>query len=97
MKQTQLRDYTIKPGQLKDFVRVWENGVRPIRQKRGFVVEGAWTIPTEERFVWVVSYDRPDGFEAAVKAYMESPERKALDPDPASFIVTQRVAFIDPV
>jgi len=97
VKQTQLRDYTIKPGQLAAFVQVWKNGVRPIREKRGFVVEGAWTIPTEDRFVWLVSYDKPDGFEAAVKAYMESPERKALDPDPASFIVTQRVAFIDPV
>ena len=67
MKQTQLRDYTIKPGQLTDFVRVWRTGVRPIREERGFVVEGAWTIPSEERFVWVVSYDRPDGFEAAAK------------------------------
>jgi len=97
VKQTQLRDYTIKPGQLADFVQVWKNGVRPIRLKRGFVIEGAWAIPTEDRFVWVVSYDKPDGFEAAVKAYMESPERKALDPDPASFIVAQRIAFIEPV
>ena len=97
MKTTQLRDYTIKPGQLQDFLRIWKNGVRPLRLKRGFVIEGAWVIPTEERFVWVVSYDKPDGFEAAVKAYNESPERKALDPDPASLIAVQRIAFIDPV
>ena len=67
------------------------------RGTRGFVVEGAWKIPTEERFVWVVSYDRPDGWDAANAAYYDSPERKTMDPDPASFIQSQRTAFIDPV
>jgi NIPSNAP len=97
VKTTQLRDYTIKPGQLDDFVRAWSRGVRPLRLKRGFVIEGAWRIPSEERFVWVVSYDKPDGWEAANKAYYDSPERKAMDPDPAKLILSQRVAFIDPV
>jgi hypothetical protein len=97
VKTTQLRDYTIKPGQLGAFVSGWSKGVRPLRQKRGFVVEGSWTIPAEERFVWVVSYDGPDGWEAANKAYYDSPERKSMDPDPAKLIVSQRTAFIDPV
>jgi len=44
-----------------------------------------------------VSYDSPDGWEAANKAYYDSPERKAMDPDPASFILSQRTAFIDRV
>ena len=35
VKTTQLRDYTIKPGQLEDFVSAWSKGVRPLRQKRG--------------------------------------------------------------
>ena len=97
VKTTQLRDYTIKPGQLDRFVEVWRTSVRPLREKTGFVVEGAWKVPSEEHFVWIVSYDRPDGWEAANTAYYESPERKAMDPDPASFIISQRTAFIDPV
>ena len=97
MKRTQLRDYTIKPGQLEAFVSAWSKGVRPLRLKRGFVIEGAWKIPAEERFVWVVSYDKPDGWEAANKAYYDSPERKAMDPDPAKLILSQRTAFIDRV
>lgn len=94
---TQLRDYTIKPGQLDRFVDAWSRGVRPLRLKRGFVIEGAWKIPSEERFVWVVSYDGADGFDAATKAYYDSPERKAMDPDPAGLILTTRTAFIDRV
>ena len=67
------------------------------REKKGFVIEGAWKIPSEERFVWVVAYDGPDDWEAANRAYYDSPERKAMDPDPASFIVAQRTVFIDSV
>ena len=97
MKTTQLRDYTIKPGELDRFAELWRTKIRPLREKTGFVVEGAWKVPTEERFVWVVSYDRPDGWEAANKSYYDSPERKAMDPDPASLILSQRTAFIDRV
>ena len=96
-KTTQLRDYTIKPGQLDRFVELWRRGVRPLREKQGFVVEGAWKIPSEDRFVWIVSYERSDGWEAANNAYYASPERKAMDPDPASLIQAQRTAFIEPV
>ena len=56
VKTTQLRDYTIKPGQLDRFVEVWRTSVRPLREKTGFVVEGAWKVPSEEHFVWIVSY-----------------------------------------
>ena len=65
MKTTQLRSYMIKAGQLDRFAELWSKGVRPLRTKRGFVIEGAWKIPTEDRFVWVVSHDGPEGWEAA--------------------------------
>jgi len=97
VKQTQLRDYTVKPGQLDAFTEVWKNAVRPLRIKKGFVVEGAWRIPSEDRFIWVVSYDWPLTWDAANRSYSESPERKGMDPDPASFLVDQRLSLIDPV
>ncbi|MEA2660556.1 MAG: hypothetical protein QOH08_128 [Chloroflexota bacterium] len=97
MKTTQLRDYSIKPGQLERFTEVWATRVRPLRERLGFVVEGAWRIPAEDRFVWIVSHDGPQGWDAANRAYYESPERKAMDPDPASFILQQRTVLIDPI
>lgn len=97
MKTTQLREYTIKPGQLDAFATLWAKNVRPLRAKKGFVVEGAWKIAAEDKFVWIVSYAGPDGWEAANQAYYGSPERKAMTPDPASFILAQRTAFIDRV
>ncbi|HEX9496768.1 MAG TPA: NIPSNAP family protein [Candidatus Limnocylindria bacterium] len=97
MKTTQLRDYTIKPGELARFSELWATKVRPLRQAKGFVIEGAWKIPSEDRFVWIVSYDGAAGWDAANRSYYDSPERKAMDPDPAHLILTQRTTFIDPV
>ena len=96
MKTTQLRSYMIKAGQLDRFAELWSKGVRPLRMKRGFVIEGAWKIPTEDRFVWVVSYEGPLTWDAN-RSYSESPERKAMDPDPAGFLVGQSLSLIDPV
>lgn len=79
----QLRMYRIKGGQLEEFVREWKAAVVPLREKLGFKVEGAWTIRGEDRFVWIVSYDGADGFEARDAAYYASPERKNLRPNPA--------------
>ena len=97
MKTTQLRSYMIKAGELDAFAQLWSKTVRPLRKKMGFVIEGAWKIPSEDRFVWVVSYDGSDGWDAANERYYGSPERKAMDPDPASFIAGQSTSFIDPI
>jgi hypothetical protein len=95
MKTTQLRDYSIKPGQLDTFADLWGRTVRPLRQKKGFTIESAWKIPSESRFVWILSYDGPDGWEAANRDYYDSPERKAIDPDPATLITEQRTVFVE--
>jgi len=75
--------YQAKDGELEAFIREWTSGVLPLRRKFGFTVEGAWAIPETGEFIWIISYDGPEGFEARDAAYYASPERKALTPDPA--------------
>ncbi len=94
---TQLRDYRVKHGQMEAFIDAWRTGVVPLRRARGFTVEGAWCDPDENRFVWVVSYDGPEGFEAASDAYYASPEREAMDPSPAVFIAQAETTMLRPV
>jgi hypothetical protein len=87
----QLRDYRIRPGELDRFVAEWRARLAPLREAEGFEIAGAWTIPEEDRFVWLLVH--PDGweaFEAADAAYFASPGRAALDPDPARLIEEQR-------
>ena len=40
--------------------------------------------------IWLLGYDGPDGIEAANASYYDSPERAALDPNPARHIAEAR-------
>jgi hypothetical protein len=91
-KTTQLRIYTINKGKMDEFVKVWREGIVPLREKTGFTVEGGWVIEGESRFVWMVSAD--GDWKAKEEAYYTSPERKAMNPDPASFIAYLEVRFL---
>jgi hypothetical protein len=90
---TQLRDYRIRAGELDRFVEEWRNGVAPLRRAHGFAIQGAWTVPEDGRFVWLLAHPGGwDAFAEADAAYYASPERASLDPDPARLIEEQRNA-----
>lgn len=94
---SQLRMYTIEEGKMEAWIHGWKKGVLPLRQKFGFRVDGAWVVPNENKFVWILTYDGPEGFEARDAAYYASEERKALDPDPAQYIADALTWFMDSV
>ena len=84
----QVRRYRIAPGKLDEFVHAWKAGVVPLREQFGFQFHGAWSIEESNEFVWVISYDRSEGFAAADAAYYASEERRRLSPDPAEYMVS---------
>ena len=89
--------YRVADGRLDEFVEAWRRHVRPLREHFGFRVEGAWTIPHEQRFVWIVGYDGPGSFEEQDRTYYSSAERAAIDPDPATLLDEIQTWFISPV
>jgi len=94
---TELRDYRIEPGRLDDFLTGWRNGVVPLRRRFGFAIDGAWVVEDESRFIWLLSLDDAEDWDARDEAYYASSERKALEPDPARLIQHGVTAFIRPV
>ncbi len=38
----QLREYTVKPGEMKEWVDEWQSRIVPLRRAHGFQVLGAW-------------------------------------------------------
>jgi len=54
--------------------------VVPLRRRFGFEILGAWTVPEQNQFVWIVGHDGPAGLDTAAEAYAEG--RKALPVDP---------------
>ena len=90
-RAVQLREYRIRAGELDRFVALWQEQLAPLRRSLGFEVLGAWTAPDEHRFIWLLSHPAGwDAFADGDKAYFASPERTAIDPDPASLIEEQR-------
>lgn len=96
MPELQLRDYWVAEGHLDDFAAAWTKDVLPLRRVYGFSV-CAWKVVGESRFVWVLEYEGPGTFEQADEAYYDSAERSAIDPDPARWIVEQRVTWLSHV
>jgi hypothetical protein len=93
----QLRIYTINKGHLDDFAQGWLEHVYPLHLKMGYKIERAGVIPERNEFVWEVSYDGPEDWNEKQAAYFASPERKAVDPDPARFIAKTDRWFVEDV
>ncbi len=93
----QIRIYTINRGELHSFVAEWQEKIKPLRLKVGFQIPGAWEIEATNQFIWLMSYDGPDEWESRDRAYFESDERRAMQPDPARHIARIEQYFVDPV
>lgn len=79
----QIREYTVKPGEMQEWVTEWRSKIVPLRESHGFEVLGGWTVDGTDEFIWIISYNGPKSWDQANEDYYSSPGRKALDPDPA--------------
>lgn len=79
---------------MAEWVNEWRALIRPLRERFGFRVVGAWTIPHEDRFVWILAHA---DFEKADRSYYESAERGAVKPDPARHLASAVQHFMEPV
>ena len=70
----------------------------PLHLEHGYRIERAGTVPERNEFVWEVIWDGPDEeWDARQEAYYSSPERLALDPDPAQWIAKRETWFVNSV
>jgi hypothetical protein len=92
-----LRIYQVKQGQMSAWIDEWSRLIRPLREQLGFRVLGAWTDEESSTFVWLLGYDGPDGYDNADAAYYASPERAAVEPDPARHLASTRQLKVTPV
>ena len=94
---TQIRIFTITAGTMEAFLDAWLAGVYPLRIEYGFRIDGLWTVPAEQRFIWLLSYDGPETFEEKDAAYYASTARVTLDPDPRQYIEQIEAYLLTPV
>lgn len=91
----ELRIYRVQAGRMAEFVELFRQ-VADARRAHGFEVLGPW-ITDDDGFIWITGYGGEDGFEAAVKRYYDSPERKAIQPEPASLLESMETRMMRPV
>jgi len=91
---THLRIYTINRGRLHQFADEWKAQVLQLRIKYGFKIHDAWTIEKSNQFAWLISYDGDESWETKKKAYYSSPEREAMDPNPARLMARPEQHFV---
>jgi hypothetical protein len=88
----ELRLYSVRPGEMEEFVAEWKEHILPLRRSFGFEVVGPWIGLNDDLFIWILGYSGDEGFAAADAAYYDSEQRKALDPNPARHLAkTQHV------
>ena len=97
MRTYQLRRYVVNLGELDIFLEEWQRDLVPLRQRFGFRIEGAWIVRDELQFIWLLSYDGEDGFEAANDRYNRSPARAAIQPDPARLLAASETTLLESV
>ena len=95
--QDQLRIYTIKPGEMGPWLDEWKRLIAPLRRRHGFEIVGAWTVNEADRFVWILRYAGPKTWQEADAAYYASPERAAIQPDPARHIAKTEHWLMTPI
>jgi NIPSNAP len=91
----QLRMYTIKPGEMAAWQEEWGRLIVPLRRRNGFEIVGAWTTEPDQ-FVWILRCTGPKTWEDADAAYYASPERTAMQPDPARHITKSEQWLMSP-
>jgi len=91
VRQWQLRTYRVQPGELEQWIEEWRATIKPLRETTGFEVLGPW-VGEGDLFVWLIGHD---DFDAADAAYHASPERAALDPDPARLLADIQTVMLE--
>jgi hypothetical protein len=92
----QLREYTVKPGEMAQWIEEWRSRIVPLRLDFGFRILGSWTVDGTDQFVWIIGYDGPKSWQEADSDYYRSSERKALDPDPARHLAHTQTRLMTP-
>lgn len=96
-KTTQLRVYTVREGLLDEWAAKWRELIVPLRLEFGFEIHGAWLDREKNQFVWVLSYEGPEGFAERNAQYWASPKRERMGLDPKDYLLETEKREVDSV
>lgn len=78
---------------MKAWLSEWDSKIRPLRQRHGFEILGAWVVPKENRFIWILGWEGKETFEITDNKYYSSREIKKIKPEPARHLKKTRTSM----
>jgi len=93
-KISQLRIYTIREGNMDEWIMEWTEKIQPLRLRMGFEIDGAWVNEVGNKFIWILSYKSAEDWEYKQTEYYNSDERVSMEPNPARNIESIDEEFI---
>jgi hypothetical protein len=90
----QIRQYDIHPGKMPEWVTLFERHLRPIHDRLGIPIIGAWEPVSGNTFIWIRSFDNEAAIATQEAAYFASPERQALGSQPQALILATRIELM---
>lgn len=82
----QLRQYEIYPGKMPDWVALFDGHIKPLHDRLGIPIIGAWQPVEDDTFVWIRGFHDQKAIARLEAAYFSSPERQALGDRPQQLI-----------
>lgn len=82
---------------MDEFVSIWHEDLRPLRERHGFEVAGEWINEDEHEFVCLVSHAGSEGYAAAEEAYYKSPDRHAVSRNPDPLVESTELRLLKPL
>ena len=69
----ELRQYSIRPGRMQDWVEFMENDIIPFQVSKGMVITGSWRGEKDETvYVWMRRFESEDERERLYEAVYQS-------------------------
>lgn len=93
----QLRVYTINRGMMDDWVRCFDEKIRPIAARADHKIMGPWVNESKTDFIWIRAYDSVDDAKAKDDRFYGSAEWKAIAAEARAFIAKTEVTVMTAV
>ena len=66
---SQIRIYTINKGEMDNFLKHFKEDIKPLHEKIGVPIVGAWVNRPQNEFIWVRTYKDKAEMEAKAKEF----------------------------
>jgi NIPSNAP len=90
----QLRIYTINRGAMRQWLKLFNEKLRPIASLAGHTIIGPWISEAETEFIWIRVYESAEDAKTKDERFYGSPEWNAVATECRSLVAKSQVTVM---